>query len=267
MRSPKISVIIPTYNNQSTIGICLESINRQKYDNIEVIVVDGGSDDFTTDICGRYDVQLVQTELGRAAARVRGGELSSGDYLLHVDSDMELSPSVIKECVKASSQYDALIIPETNIGSTYWTKCTDIEKSISCRMESGNLRFLPKSLYDRVGGHNSELVVKEDEELHDLVKDHGANIGHINTVIKHHVGRETLLSILCQRWAYLQTLPQYHKFARTKHSENGSKKPTSFYSALIREAKYRPNLVPGYLLISLLTAVMVRVQMFWNQTN
>ncbi|AEF97132.1 glycosyltransferase family 2 protein [Methanotorris igneus] len=49
-----VSVIIPTYNSEKTIGICLESIKNQTYKNIEIIVVDKFSNDNTVEIAKKY---------------------------------------------------------------------------------------------------------------------------------------------------------------------------------------------------------------------
>ena len=54
MSKPLVSVIIPTYNSEKTLPLCLESIKRQTYKNIEVIIVDNFSVDRTVDIAKRY---------------------------------------------------------------------------------------------------------------------------------------------------------------------------------------------------------------------
>jgi len=54
MSQPLISVIIPTYNSEKTLPLCLESIKRQTYKNIEVIIVDNFNVDRTVDIAKRY---------------------------------------------------------------------------------------------------------------------------------------------------------------------------------------------------------------------
>lgn len=259
MNGKLVSVIVPTFNNQDTIAVCLESIEQQTYDQIETIVVDGGSCDLTTDICRRYEVNLVVTELGRAAARTRGAERASGDLLLHVDSDMELTPNVVKECVEQSSTFDALIIPETNIGDSYWARCTDVGKTVSRRRQVGNLRFLPRELYFEVGAHNPELLAKEDEELHDLVRSAGASIGFTESLIHHHVGDIGLFEILSRRWTYIRSLPAYDRHSRIGSQLPESDSSESIASILLEETKRRPTSVAGYLILQVTTALLLRV--------
>jgi len=52
----KVSVVIPTYNSANTIGTCLESIENQTYEDIEIIVVDNFSTDETAEIAKEYGV-------------------------------------------------------------------------------------------------------------------------------------------------------------------------------------------------------------------
>lgn len=258
MSSAEVSIIIPTYDNQDTISICLESIEQQTYDNLETIVVDGGSSDLTKDLCRRYGVTLLETELGRSAARVEGARRASGEFLFHVDSDMELPPSAVEECVQQTKTVDASVIPETNVGDSYWARCTDIGKTISRKLETGNLRFLPRELYFGVGGHNPELVGKEDEELHNLVLSTGASIDCTEQPIRHHIGDVGFLEILSQRLAYIRSLSAYEEHARIDAPLAEPESPKSIARVLLEEAKERPQMMVGYLILQASTALLAR---------
>lgn len=251
-----MSIIIPTYNNQDTIAICLQSIQDQSYDNIEVIVVDGGSSDSTADISEQYNVTLLETSLGRSAARVRGAEVSSGEYLFHIDSDMELTPDVVKECVREMNRYDALIVPERNVGESYWAQCTDVGKYLSRTNQIGNLRFLQRQLYFEIGGHNSNLIAKEDEELHELVRRRGTNIGHTTNLIRHHLGKDGLLDILSRRWSYIRSLSTFKDDSRVSEFSKNRNAGKSTCRPIYDQLQERPKLVFGYLLMSLCTAAL-----------
>lgn len=83
-----ISVIIPTYNASVYVSQCLETVLAQSYTNLEVIVVDDGSEDDTVQLVKRYPVKLIQQEnLGAAAARNAGIIAATGEYIHFMDVD------------------------------------------------------------------------------------------------------------------------------------------------------------------------------------
>jgi len=91
--SPIISIIIPVYNAENTIRPCLDSIVQQSYTNLEILLVDDGSQDNSLSIIGeyaRYDsrIQVIaQSNMGVSAARNAALSRASGQYLQFVDSD------------------------------------------------------------------------------------------------------------------------------------------------------------------------------------
>lgn len=116
MIKPKISVIIPTYNEQGVIGNCLESLSRQDYPNFELIVIDDGSLDSSVSQVEnqRGKVKsltlLKQKHFGPGAARNLGVKHAKGEILVFVDADMEFEPDFISKLV-------APIIAEKTIGT------------------------------------------------------------------------------------------------------------------------------------------------------
>ena len=100
--NPKISIIVPMYNSESTIGKCIESILQQTLSELEVILVNDGSTDNTLDICKKYSkrdsriVVVSQENKGLISARKRGVEISSADLIGFVDSDDWIE----KECIE-----------------------------------------------------------------------------------------------------------------------------------------------------------------------
>ena len=88
----KISVLVPMYNCEKYIDNTINSILVQKYDNLEIILIDDGSTDNTRKIVQKYlsneNVKMIcQTNLGAPSARNNGILNSSGDYALFLDSD------------------------------------------------------------------------------------------------------------------------------------------------------------------------------------
>ena len=99
---PNISVIIPVYNVQHYLPQCLDSLNAQIGVNIEVILVNDGSTDYSLSICKEYAhrnsnvIVLDKENGGLSDARNAGTKAATGEYVYYLDSDDWLAPNAIK---------------------------------------------------------------------------------------------------------------------------------------------------------------------------
>lgn len=96
---PEVSIIVPAFNAEAFIGSCLRSLLCQTYPNIEIIVVDDGSTDNTGAIADSFNapVRVVrQANGGLSAARNKGLEVASGDFVLFCDADDEYHPEAVR---------------------------------------------------------------------------------------------------------------------------------------------------------------------------
>ena len=89
-----ITVVVPVYNAEKTIGKCVDSLLSQSYKNVEVILVNDCSNDRSLDICNEYankhgNVRVLSNEknLGVSYTRNRGIDATNGKYICFVDSD------------------------------------------------------------------------------------------------------------------------------------------------------------------------------------
>ena len=104
-----ISIVIPAYNAEKTIQRTLESVINQTYKNIEVIVVNDGSNDCTQSIIEKYESEnsiihvINQVNSGVSCARNTGLRKANGDFILFVDSDDALE---LNACEKMLCAYD-----------------------------------------------------------------------------------------------------------------------------------------------------------------
>ena len=124
---PLVSVIVPTRNSEKFIGKCLESISKQTYSRIEIIVVDNNSTDRTKEIAKKFTKKVYNKGPERSAQRNYGAKMSKGSFVLFIDSDMVLTSKVVGECVLSIGK--AVIIPEKSFGKGFWAKCKALEKS------------------------------------------------------------------------------------------------------------------------------------------
>jgi len=101
--SPRVSVIIPTYNRSKLLRVAIESVLAQTYPNIEIIVVDDGSTDDTVEVVAQYAgrvTYLKQANQDVAAARNTGIRAASGEYLTFLDDDDLILPTKIERQVQ-----------------------------------------------------------------------------------------------------------------------------------------------------------------------
>ena len=119
---PLISVVIPTYNSEKTIGMCLRSIKNQTYANIEVVVVDSYSDDCTREIAEKFEAKMVTTKDKLLGARYRGLLESKGEHTLLLDSDQILEKTVAARAMKMFSEHDALCLEEQSHRPITWVQ-------------------------------------------------------------------------------------------------------------------------------------------------
>lgn len=107
--SSLISVIVPAYNSESTIAACVESILRQSYADMELVVVDDGSTDGTAaiiDSLASRDSRMTalhQPNKGRTEARRVGVEQAKGEWICFVDSDDTLPADALENLARGIS--------------------------------------------------------------------------------------------------------------------------------------------------------------------
>ena len=113
MEKPLISVIVPIYNVEKYLDKCLSSIVSQTYTNLEIILVDDGSPDNCPQMCDEWAkkderVKVVHKENGGlVSARKAGCEIAMGEYIMNIDSDDFIGPSLIENVVNAINDNNA----------------------------------------------------------------------------------------------------------------------------------------------------------------
>lgn len=111
-----LSIIIPVYNSHKYLEKCLSSVMRQSYDNLEIIIVDDGSTDGSSEICDRYAVDdkrfkvIHKSNEGLVSARKVGVSSASGEFIGFVDSDDYIDQDYFERLVCAREKDDADIV-------------------------------------------------------------------------------------------------------------------------------------------------------------
>jgi glycosyltransferase involved in cell wall biosynthesis len=212
-----VSVIIPTKNSGDTLEKCLKSIRGQTYSSIEIIVVDCFSGDKTRKIAEDYGATICESTAKRSQARNIGAQKAMGDLFFFVDSDMELLPSVVAECIKKiRERYDGVIVPEVSVGEGFWAECKALEKA--CYVGDDTIeaaRLFTKNVFESICGYDSELEAGEDWDLSQRTTKAGYQIGRIGAFIMHNEGRLSLRETMLSKHYYGHAFEHY----RVKHPQ------------------------------------------------
>ena len=109
----KVSIIIPVYNAERTLERCIGSVLRQTYPDVEAVLVDDASTDRSRDILHRYRkdnpcIRIVEHERnqGSMLARHNGCMAATGEYILFLDADDELTSDAVQRLVEARGDAD-----------------------------------------------------------------------------------------------------------------------------------------------------------------
>lgn len=99
---PLISVIVPVYNGQDYLENCIESIEAQTYENVEIIIINDGSTDATGQVCVKLKEKypnihvITMEDEGVSAARNAGLDAAKGAFVTFVDADDRIRPKMLE---------------------------------------------------------------------------------------------------------------------------------------------------------------------------
>lgn len=149
----KISIVVPIYNVEKELDRCLQSLLRQTYKNIEIILVDDGSPDRCPLLCDEYAqkdsrVRVIHKKNGGLSdARNVGLQATTGEYVLYIDSDDYIDLDSCERFLKATEQQKVDIV----VGSAIMEKSDgSCEKMLHTATPSGIIynasEFIEKSI-------------------------------------------------------------------------------------------------------------------------
>ncbi len=171
--SALVSIVIPVYNLEKYIENCLSKIICQTYKNLEIICVDDGSTDSSAEIISEFAQKdsrikyICQENAGVSAARNKGLDIATGEYIMFVDGDdylHNMAVEIFTECIQ-SSDYEIVCAPEKvvvdmNEGMESYSGCscclTDNEGLFSYRFGS----VLGKSVWSKIFKSNLAKSVR-----------------------------------------------------------------------------------------------------------
>lgn len=201
MRAPKVSVVMPLYNEEAYIGGCIDSLLRQNYpkEEMEWIFVDGMSKDKTVSIINSYkerypDLIRVFENPNKTVpyAMNIGINKAQGKYIIRLDAHADYATNYFSKCVHYLDSTDA-----DNVGGVAETKAKTkfgetIAKMLSSRFGVGNSQFrtggssgyvdtvpfgaFRKEVFDKYGGYDERLTRNQDNEMNYRIRKNGGKI-------------------------------------------------------------------------------------------
>ena len=132
---PVVSIIVPVYNVKSHVGDRVESLCRQTYTNLEILLVDDGSTDGSGEVCDEYAgrderIRVIhQANRGLSGARNMGLDDARGEYIAFVDSDDLVSTNYVETLYELLMKYEADIAACAYVKGTT-EQLTDIREKV-----------------------------------------------------------------------------------------------------------------------------------------
>jgi succinoglycan biosynthesis protein ExoA len=228
--SPKVSVIVPCYNEQSTIRLLLEALHEQTYPRaeIEVIIADGLSTDGTREAIAAFqnDFSDLSVRVVKNANRSipsalnRAIEAARGEIILRLDGHSKPYPDYVANCIAAHQAGRG-----DNVGGV-WEICpsadTWIAKSIAvaaahplgvgdalyrhtkhaAEVDTVPFGSFRRALIERIGYFDESLLTNEDYEFNARVRKSGGKIWLDPSIRSVYYARPTLLELIRQYWRY-----------------------------------------------------------------
>ena len=111
-----VSVVIPVYNSEKKLKHTIESVINQTYSNIEIILINDGSQDSSLEICNSYKEQdkriivINKENSGVSNTRNKGIEIASGKYIMFIDSDDYIEKEMIYDMINKTDENTDLVI-------------------------------------------------------------------------------------------------------------------------------------------------------------
>jgi glycosyltransferase involved in cell wall biosynthesis len=240
----KVSIITPAYNSAHLLDVYFQSLAASQYKDFEVVLNDDlRSTDDTKKVVNKYvktplKIKYLKKNRSMAQGRKRAVDEAEGDILMHLDTDMQVTPGLIGECVdKLTSEFDALVVPEESFGTTFWAKCKWLEKKCYEGVDNIEaLRVMKTDAYKKVDGHNVEMVFSEDKDLDIRIREAGYKVGRTVNFVRHNEGALKLSRSIKKKLFYTETANLF----KETHPEVFMYRANVFnrYGLFLKNAKY-----------------------------
>ncbi len=185
---PLVSIVVGVRNMETTIGDCIESLLKQDYPSIEIIIIDDGSDDNTSKIIQEYPVKLVRTEKkGISHARNHGYLQAKGVFVAYTDADCTVIPNWLSSMMPHFQEPQVALVGGATIFQTDGS-CSSIYRYVEFEKRNNNVPegdvnwaggpgcVFRRKVLQEVGGFNPNWKHGEDAEISFIISEKGYKI-------------------------------------------------------------------------------------------
>ncbi len=222
MKKGLVTIIIPTKNSSEHLEKCLKKIKLQTYKNVEIIIVDDGKSkdiEKTTDIAKKHNCKLLIFDpkvkkglFDATGKRNYAAKKVDGEFIYHMDADMELTENIVKEAVElCKSGFDAVILTEDSFGEGPWARAKNLERRFFWGDETvESPRFFKKSVYDSLGGYDENIAGGgEDRDLYREALKKGYKVKRTKSLVMHNEGKLKLIQLFKKQFMYKREALKY----------------------------------------------------------
>lgn len=214
MENPLVSIIIACRNNSKYIRQCLESVIKQTYKNIEIIIVDNYSYDGTYEIAKEFTDKVYRLWPERSTQFNYWFTKSSGSIIYRIGAEFVLDTDVVKKWVDKIINwgYDALAIHNRSKWESIWAKVRFLEREAYKWSNSiVAVRFMRREVFEGVWMFNESLVMGEDFDLHNRIVESGYKWTHLDAIETHVWEPINIVDVWNKFYYYWRTFREYQK--------------------------------------------------------
>jgi len=223
-----VSLVVPTFNNEKTIKLCLDSLKQQLSKNDEIIIVDSFSKDKTVEICKDYTKNIIFTKKKRSGARNIGWKKAKNEVIIFIESDSIYDKKyiyIVKELMK-NEDISCVLDKRAFYKPDNWVSKT-LQKEFELRQNNNynnsppNPWIIKKEILKKVNGFDENLEYGEDADIGIRIKEKEYKIYFEKKAIQYHLGEPNNLKQVIERsWKFGKNMEKfynkYQKYPTTK---------------------------------------------------
>lgn len=210
----KVTLYIPCFNAEKTLGKCLESVLKQNHSIDEILIIDDGSTDKTVEISSKFDVKLIthKNNEGLGASRNTAIKNAKNEFIAALDSDCTASGNWLEKLMKNFKDNSI-----AGVGGRVIESCDEVigrwrdahmgqawgeEKIVNPEFIFGSNTVFRKSALEQTGYNHKYRTNYEDVDLSQRLMKNGFRLVYEPHAVVRHLRKDTIGSVMKSSWAW-----------------------------------------------------------------